>query len=424
MNQASKKQDEVQFAAFVGFDWADQKHAGALSPDGGRIEIFELHQTPEAMDQWATKLRQRFGGQPIAVCLEQAKGALIYALMKYDFFVLYPVNPKQSKRFREAMAPSGAKSDPADARWILDLLLKHRDRLHAWQPDDETTRLMGMLGEDRRHLIGGRTRLICALKSRLKQYFPLALDVLGELGSELACRFLLRWSCLEDLQQEDPQEVAEFYRDQHCNHPKLIAERLERIARATPLTTDRAIVQSGRMLVRSLAEQLLALIDPLKQYDCKLAELMAQHPDAGIFESFPGAGHALAPRLLAAFGTDRERLQDADEMQRISGIAPVTIRSGKMIRVQRRWACNKFLRQTFHEYAQHSLAKSAWAKAYYDMMCAKGLKHHAAVRALAFKWIRILHRCWKDRTLYNEAAYFQQLYKRGSPILQFMATTS
>ena len=136
MNEAPEKQ-EVPFAAFVGFDWADQKHAGALCPADGRVETFELKQTPQAIDDWATRLRKRFNGRPIAVCLEQSKGALIYALMKYEFFVLYPVNPKQSKRFREAMEPSGAKNDPGDAELILQLLLKHRDRLHAWTPDDE-----------------------------------------------------------------------------------------------------------------------------------------------------------------------------------------------------------------------------------------------------------------------------------------------
>jgi hypothetical protein len=48
------------------------------------------------------------------------------------------------------------------------------------------------------------------------------------------------------------------------------------------------------------------------------------------------------------------------------------------------------LRQTFHEFAGRSAVKSQWARAYYD------LQIHAAVRALAFKWIRILFRCWKD----------------------------
>lgn len=419
-----QKQQDVSFAAFIGFDWSDQKHAGAWCPAGGGVGTFELDQTPEAIDQWATAMRQRFGGRPIAVCLEQSKGALIYALMKYDFFVLYPVNPKQLKRFRDAMVPSGSKDDPGDARLILELLVKHRDRLHAWQPADEQTRLIGILAEDRRHLVGQCTRLTNALKSRLKQYYPLALELFGQLNTQLACQFLLRWSSLEELKREDPKEIEAFYRAQHFWQPKIISERLGKIAHAVPLTTDRAIVQSGRMLVRSLAAQLLALLEPIRQYDQKLAELMQQHPDADIFDSFPGAGDALAPRLLAAFGTDRERLERADQMQCISGIAPVTLKSGKTQRqVRRRWACNKFLRQTFHEFAQHSLAKSAWAKAYYDMMRDHGLKHHAAVRALAFKWIRILYRCWKDQTLYNEVHYFQHLYQKRSPLLRFMGST-
>lgn len=414
---------ELTFAAYVGFDWADQKHAGALATAEGQRETFELEQTPEALDGWASKLRQRFGGQRIAVCLEQSKGALIYGLMKYEFIVLYPVNPKQAKRFREAMQPSGVKNDPADAKFILELVLKHRDRLHAWRPDDPQTRLIGQLAEDRRGLVDTRTQLSNALKSRLKQYFPLALDVLGELTTELACQFLLRWSSLEELQQEDPEEVAAFYRMQHCYHPKLIAERQQKIAQARPLTNDAAIVQSGRRLVRALAAQMLTLLKPIRQYEEELERLMTQHADAKIFQSLPGAGDALAPRLLAAFGTDRDRLENAAQMEQISGIAPVTLQSGKTTHeVRRRWACNHFLRQTFQEFAQHSMGKSAWAKAYYDMTRSRGLKHHAAVRALAFKWIRIIYRCWKDRTLYNEAHYFQQLYQKRSPLLQFMGS--
>ncbi len=408
------------FAALIAFDWADQKHAGALRTPQGKTESFELEQSPAAIDLWATKLRERFSGKPIAICLEQTKGALIYALMKYDFLVLYPINPKQLSRFRDAIYPSGSKDDPNDADLLLELLSKHRDRLHPWRPDDETTRLIGQLAQDRRHLVDQRTRFTNALKSRLKQYFPLALQVLGELDCELACQFLLRWSSLGPLQREDPQQVADFYRMMHCHHPELIQTRLEKIAAAKPLVTDEALVTSGEMLVRTLASQLLSLIKQLKEYELKLAELMKRHPDAEIFKSLPGAGPALAPRLLAAFGTDRERLRDASEMQCLSGIAPVTVASGKSRHIHRRWACNKFLRQTFHEFATHSLAKSAWANAYYDMMSDRGANHHAAIRALAFKWIRIIESCWRTRTRYDEAKYFQALRERNSPILAFM----
>ncbi len=147
---------------------------------------------------------------------------------------------------------------------------------------------------------------------------------------------------------------------------------------------------------------------------------MDEHADAEIFRSFPGAGPALAPRLLAAFGADRQRLESAGQAQAYCGIAPVMVRSGRTCQVRRRWACNTFLRRTFHEFAGLSLRKSAWAKAYYDQMRSRGAKHQAAVRSLAFKWIRILFRCWQTRTLYNEVHYFQQLYRKQSPLLKFM----
>jgi hypothetical protein len=82
-----------------------------------------------------------------------------------------------------------------------------------------------------------------------------------------------------------------------------------------------------------------------------------------------------------------------------------------------RFACPKFLRQTFHEFAGHSIGQSEWAKAYYEhLRNDKNKSHHAAVRSLAFKWIRIIFRCWKDGKPYDEATYMQSLRRRG-PLL-------
>lgn len=405
-----------EFAAYVGIDWADQKHELAVLAAGQTKEVHRhLAQTPEAIDAWAAELRQRFGGQPVAICLEQVKGGLIYALMKYDFVVLYPINPKQLACFRKAMAPSGSKDDPTDAALCLQMLVKHRDQLRPWRPDDAQTRLIRLLAEDRRGLIAQRTRLCNQLQDRLKQVFPLALEVLGSLTTELAAEFLTRYSSFAELKSAAPNEVAALYRLHGLAQAK-IQDRLQRIAAAAPLTTDPALVQSATLLVRSLARQLHALAEPLRQYEQQLADAMQQHPDAPIFTSFPGAGDALAPRLLAAFGADRQRYENAAEMQSLAGIAPVIRRSGRSFSVFSRWACNKFLRQTFHEFAQHSIPRSAWAKTYYEMQRKRGKKHQAAVRALAFKWIRILFRCWQERHSYNELHYCENLRQRHSPV--------
>ena len=173
---------------------------------------------------------------------------------------------------------------------------------------------------------------------------------------------------------------------------------------------------------RSASSESLRLNTSITEYDRELAVELARHPEAELFRSFPGAGAALLPRLAAAFGTNRERYVDAQELQQLSGIAPVQIRSGKSCSVRRRRACPKFLRQTFHEFAGLSIRYSDWALAYYQWMRSKGKRHYAAVRALAYKWIRVLFRCWKSRQPYNEERYLAALRKQYSPLLKFLVT--
>jgi transposase len=405
-------------------DWADQKHAICLiQVDTQTPELDSLDQEPEAIDRWVADLQQRFPNQKIAVCLEQKRGPLIYALMRFDCLILVPINPKQLARFREALGPSGAKDDPTDATMLAEFFIKHGDRLRPWYPDDVATRKIRLLAEDRRSLVDERTALTNRLKDRLKQYFPLAMLVTGDrIYGNLACQLLQRYPTLETLQAASDEELTQFYRRQQSYRQSLIDERLQKIRRAKPLTTDQAIVDSSVLIVHALVAQILVLNHAIEQYDASLAALMKTHQDADLFTSFPGAGKALAPRLLAAMGSDRDRLQDAREIQQMSGVAPVTKRSGKSKVVHRRWACNRFLLQTFHEFAAHSIKHSQWAKAYYEMLRARGKKHQAVVRALAFKWIRIIFRCWKTRAHYDELTYIAALLKQQSPIVKYLTS--
>jgi transposase len=188
--------------------------------------------------------------------------------------------------------------------------------------------------------------------------------------------------------------------------------------------TDQAVILSHRLDVLHLVRLISQLNDTVAEYDHEIARHMAQHCDAALFQSFPAAGPALAPRLAAAFGTDRERFSSAQEMQQFSGIAPVLKRSGKSCSVTRRLACPKFLHQTFHEYADHSRKQSAWAAAYYRMLKARGMRHHCALRSLAFKWQRIMHRCWRTRTPYDEARHLRELQLRQSPLLAYLTQSN
>jgi transposase len=155
----------------------------------------------------------------------------------------------------------------------------------------------------------------------------------------------------------------------------------------------------------------------VKEYEKQIAQCFHQHPDREIFASLPGAGPVLAPRLLAAMGAERERFDSAMSLQRYTGIAPVTKQSGKMHYVHRRYLCPKFDRQSFHEFADQSVLWSRWAAAYYLSQRSKGKPHQTAVRALAFKWQRIIWRCWQNHTPYKEEVYEAALRKAGSKLL-------
>jgi transposase len=417
-NQNMSAPPEPTFAAFVAIDWGDEKHAVALRVAGQtQTEHTTLEQKPEALTEWIAGLRQRFGGAPIAVILEQKRGALLYALQPHEHLVLYPINPQMSARFRQAFYPSGAKDDAGDAGLQLDILLQHRDRLSPWRPDEAITRQLGLLVEARRRFVADQVRLSNRLRDGLKSYFPQALDLVGEdLTSPMACAFLQKWPTLAALQKVRPQQLRKFYYAHHSRSEELIARRLELAAQAQPLTTDSALLAAQSLLVQSLARELAVLHPVLRQYDQQIAQLFAVHSDCRLWQSFPGAGPALGPRLAAAWGTQRDRFADSQAMAAFSGIAPVKEASGKQLWIHMRWACPKFLRQTFHEMAKCSVKLCAWAQCYYRLQLERGKGHHAAIRALAFKWQRIMWRCWQSRTPYDEATYLESLRRTGSQL--------
>ncbi len=413
---------DEEMAAYAGLNWGDQQHAVQLQPaGGGPVEQIDLAQRPDVLHAWVAELRRRFDGRPVGIAIEQRRGAVVHALMQYEFLVLYPVNPKALARYREAFHPSGAKDDPTDAALLLDLVQTHRAQLRPWRPETVAARKLQLLCEQRRKLVQHRVALTNRLTSLLKQYFPQALDWVGTLDSRQGCDFLRKWPTLAAVQRARPTTMRRFYQQHNCRRAAVIDDRLAQIATAQPLTTDPAIVDTLSLAVQTYATQLRTLLDAIRTFDAAIATVFADHPDHDLFVSLPGAGPVCAPRLAAAVGTDRTRWQAASALQTHAGIAPVTVRSGKTCWVHHRFACPKFLKQTFHEYAGQSIRFSTWARRYYDQQRGRGNSHHAALRARAFKWIRILFRCWQDRTPYDEATYLAALRRNGSPLVKDFA---
>src|SRR5215471_10832129 len=296
------------FAAFVGIDWADAKHDVCLQTAGSATgECFQLEHTPEAIDAWVTALRTRFNGQPVAICLELNKGPIVSALRKYDLLVLFPINPLTLARYREAFTPSRAKDDPTDAELQLELLLTHRDRLSPLNPQSPTMRALEQLVAHRRRVVGDKVRLTNRLTSTLKNYFPHVLQWFQDKDTTLFCDFLSRWPTLKAAQLARRTTLETFFRAHHVRSADVIAQRLQAIKSATPLTTYEGVIAPHTLWVQALVAQLRVTLQAITDFDTAIAQRAQSHPDFPLFQALPGAGPVFAPRLLVAFGEQRER---------------------------------------------------------------------------------------------------------------------
>jgi transposase len=414
----------VDYAALVALDWGDREHAFALRV-GEETETGQITASPEALHDWLQALGARCDGRAVALAIEGGRSAIMHALVDYPWLTIYPIHPATSERFRKAFTPSGAKDDLPDALVLLRVLAQHREQLRALRLDTAATRELAALNELRRGAVDHRTQLGCELRSTLKTMFPQALELCGDdLWTPLALDFLDRWPELAALQRAQPAALRAFYLAHNSRRPDVIARRLERIKAARPLTTDRAVLDPAILHVRLIVAVLRPLQAHLEQIEQRIADCFAAHPEAGFFAALPGAGPVLAPRLLTAFGTDRNRYPDAASLQKYSGVAPVREKSGRQIWTHWRWNAPKFLRQTFVEWAGQTVPKCAWAKAYYRQQERAGKRHQAILRALAFKWLRILWRCWHDHVPYDEARYLAALSQRKSPLATHLRTAA
>ncbi len=413
----------VQFTAFIGIDWADAKHDVCVqAADGDEREFDVIPHQVERIDEWAHALHRRFGS-PIAVAVELSKGPIVYALQKYDFFVIYPVNPTTLAKYREAFTPSRAKDDPTDAELVVDLILRHPERFKPLQPQSVEMRTLTALVEQRRRLVDDKNRITNRMRVALKQYYPQALAWFEQIDTFLFCDFLTRWPTLIQVKRARKNTLKTFFHQHNMRFAQVLEARLASIKAASPLTMDEAVIIPYRLQTLVLVEQLRVILAAIKQFDEEIERLAHQHVDYALFSALPGAGPSLAPRLLVAFGEQRERYRNAADLQKYAGVAPVTERSGNKHWVHWRWQCPTFLRQTFVEWAAQTINKSFWAGAYYRQQRAKGCTYQAAVRALAFKWIRILYRCWQTRTPYDESTYLKALERRGSTLLKQLGET-
>ena len=326
----------TDYVAYVGIDWADRKHDIALYDCATETwEEYVIQSRPQDILDWVNKLRARYGTGKIAVALEQKRGPLLYALCQYDNLVLFPINPRTVANYRKAFQPSRAKSDPVDARLLVELMQKHGDKLEVWKAGCPKHRALRQWVESRRMLVGEKVRLTNRITASLKSYFPQVLDWFEDKDTFVFCAFIEQFSDVKAAQAASADTLTQFFRTHHAGRRSAIARRIQQIQDAgPPLTEDDAIVIPAKALTVGLIALLKVVLTQLSEFNQQIAELFETLPDAELFQSLPGAGPHLAPRLLAAFGEDRSR-------SRVSDTSRVT----RLVRaLTRHTCCNELVR--------------------------------------------------------------------------------
>ncbi len=408
------------FATLIGVDWADTKHDICEHPaNTNDYQYSVIKNNPESLHDWAMDLKTRYPNQQIAVACELKKGPLIYALTKYSHITIFTINPSTVAKYRKAFTPSGAKDDPSDAYTQVEILSLHMSKLTVIEPEPASIRSLTQLVEYRRSVVQDGVDLTNKITATLKNYYPQVLEWFDEKDTLIFCDFITKWPSLSLVKRARKQTLLDFFTQHNSRYADTNEARIAKIKAAMPLTEDQGVIEPNQMLIEVFIPQLRVLLQGVAKLNKAIKLAYKIQNDRVIFDSLPGAGPQLAPRLLVAFGSNRDRYSEAAELQKYAGIAPVIERSGKKKWTHWRYSCPTFLRQTFVEWAGFSIRYSFWAKAYYDQQKAKGKPHNTIIRSLAFKWIRIAFRCWKTSTPYDESKYLEALKRRGSPLLKF-----
>lgn len=405
------------FDLIVSLDRSDKTVALAVLDvaSGTFLDERDLSSSPEAMDAWWHDLRRDHPGARIAVAFEQPAPNLIAFFAARRPTAIYALNPSATFSYRNAMTVSHARNDQSDARDQAHLVAHAHTKLRAWTPPAAQIEHLERLSRNRRKLVDQRTRLTNRLQATLKRYYPQALDLLHEdLWRQMNLDFLRRWPQPAKLCQAPLSRLRAFYLKHNSRSEKRWQDRTA-VIKAMVLLGQPNPADELEMLV--MLDQIEVLNKGIATHERATADLFATEGEAAQrVAALPGAGPIYAPRLYTALVRHMPQCDNPESLAAAVGIAPVTDQSGRMRKVYRRMRCDNFTRQSFVEWAKESWKHSVWAEAYYHQREAQGHGFHAIMRALAYKWIRILWRCWHDGVAYDETKYLARLRAKGSPL--------
>src|SRR5215211_1393979 len=368
---------------FIGDDWAEAHHDVELVDELGRL--LARRRLPEGL-AGMTSLHELLaehldpGGEPdqVLVGIETERGPWVQALLASGYQV-YAINPLQVARYRERHSTSGAKSDPADAHLLAEIVRLDRAHHRRVAGDSEIAEHVKIATRAHQTMIWSRVRQVDALA-------VLAAAPSPEQGRRLA------EARIETLLRKGGRQ----------RNVTATAAKIRAALSSDQLTARPGVVPAYAASASALIAVLTTMVAQIEVLAGQVEQGFGQHPDAEIYRSQPGLGVILGARVLAEFGDDPDRYADARSRKNYSGMSPITKASGTKRVVLARYARNRRLGDALFLQAYSALQSSPGARQFYDRQRARGATHYQALRALANRLVGILHGCLRHHTLYDE----------------------
>ena len=297
-------------------------------------------------------------------------GPVVEALLERGFCV-YGINPKQLDRFRDRFTVAGAKDDRRDAHVLADSLRTDRHafrRLSNDEPVIVKLREWSRMADD---LQQERARLASRMREQLWRYYPQMLELADDLAADW---FLDLWGQVPTpakavrLRQTTIERFVKAHRLRRWQAPEVL-----RILKQKPLSVAPGVIEAASDHIRTLTLRIRLVNSSAESSAPQVGRtLRPAHPaeenepeqrceqqrDVVILRSMPGLGRIILAVLLAEVWQPLRR-RDYHALRSLSGVAPVTRRSGKTSVVVRRYACNKRLANALYHWARLATARRA-----------------------------------------------------------------
>lgn len=406
--------DSLEF--YTGIDWGSETHQVCVVDSDGTVRGERAFRHDGAgladMADWILATTQA-RPQAIAVAIEVPHGPVVETMMERGFTV-HALNPKQLDRFRDRFSPAGAKDDRRDARTLADALRTDSPafrRLDPTAPEIIGLREWSRIADD---LTGDRTRLVNRARQQLWRYYPQLLKVESDLTKPWVREL---WSLAQTperarrIRAKTIANLLKRHRVRKVDAETVIHRLREAPVSVAPGTTEAAVAHLevvfsqldviGQQLARAQREidRLTAML-PTSMADPEDKPGTPAQRDVDILGSLPGVGRTVLATLLAE-AHDPLRRRDYQALRCLSGVAPVTQRSGKSLIVVRRLAAHNRLQNAVYYWANVAIQHDAVSKAKYAALRARGHGHARALRSVADRLLSVACTMLENRTVFD-----------------------